>query len=113
MSMSALPSKADMCGAIAHVCFGPEADIATFTRSFSRRGQVVAMATRSVFAVLRLMISLILVVCMTGKSGADLTWAAGAPQCHSIDRIPTCAVRAHDQKCSRECQVLFEMDQLV
>jgi hypothetical protein len=26
--MSALPPKADMCGAIAHVCFGPKADIA-------------------------------------------------------------------------------------
>jgi hypothetical protein len=27
MVMSALPPKADMCGAIAHVCFGPIADI--------------------------------------------------------------------------------------
>src|SRR5262249_4878636 len=26
--MSALPPKADMCSAIAHVCFGPKADIA-------------------------------------------------------------------------------------
>ena len=25
--MSALPPKADMCGALAHVCFGPIADI--------------------------------------------------------------------------------------
>jgi hypothetical protein len=25
--MSALPPKADMCGATAHVCFGPKADI--------------------------------------------------------------------------------------
>jgi hypothetical protein len=25
--MSALPSKADMCGATAYVCFGPIADI--------------------------------------------------------------------------------------
>ena len=25
--MSALPPKADMCGALAHVCFGPKADI--------------------------------------------------------------------------------------
>ena len=25
--MSALPPKADMCGAVAHVCFGPKADI--------------------------------------------------------------------------------------
>jgi hypothetical protein len=28
MVMSALPPKADMCGALAHVCFGPIADIA-------------------------------------------------------------------------------------
>src|SRR5215510_15237239 len=27
--MSALPSKADICSAQAHVCFGPEADIET------------------------------------------------------------------------------------
>jgi hypothetical protein len=27
MMMSALPPKADMCGALAHVCFGPKADI--------------------------------------------------------------------------------------
>src|SRR5262245_30329137 len=27
--MSALPPKADMCGAHAHVCFGPKADIAS------------------------------------------------------------------------------------
>ena len=27
-SMSALPSKADMCGALGDVCFVPEADIA-------------------------------------------------------------------------------------
>jgi hypothetical protein len=26
--MSALPPKADMCSALAHVCFGPKADIA-------------------------------------------------------------------------------------
>src|SRR5262249_12720616 len=31
--MSALPPKADMCGALAHVCFGPKADIPRFTRS--------------------------------------------------------------------------------
>ena len=27
MVMSALPPKADMCGALVHVCFGPIADI--------------------------------------------------------------------------------------
>jgi hypothetical protein len=26
-AMSALPPKADMCGATVHVCYGPEADI--------------------------------------------------------------------------------------
>jgi len=31
--MSTLPSKADMCGARGHVCFGPIADIPRFTRS--------------------------------------------------------------------------------
>jgi hypothetical protein len=28
--MSALPLKADMCGALAHVCFGPIADLWLF-----------------------------------------------------------------------------------
>jgi hypothetical protein len=28
--MSALPPKADMCGALGHVCFGPIADIQDF-----------------------------------------------------------------------------------
>ena len=36
-AMSALPPKADMCGATADVCFGPVADIASFTRSPRRR----------------------------------------------------------------------------
>jgi hypothetical protein len=31
--MSGLPPKADMCGALADVCFGPIADIAPFIRS--------------------------------------------------------------------------------
>src|SRR5262245_44275706 len=29
-AMSALPPKADMCSALAHVCFGPKADISSF-----------------------------------------------------------------------------------
>jgi hypothetical protein len=33
LTMSALPQKADMCGATAHVCFGPIADISSFIRS--------------------------------------------------------------------------------
>src|SRR5262245_1079170 len=38
--MSALPQKADMCGALAHVCFGPIADIEpsySITSSAARR----------------------------------------------------------------------------
>jgi hypothetical protein len=35
--MSALPPKADMCGALAHVCFGPIADIPRFTRGVEPR----------------------------------------------------------------------------
>jgi hypothetical protein len=31
-AMSALPLKADMCGALTHVCYGPKADISLFTR---------------------------------------------------------------------------------
>jgi hypothetical protein len=31
--MSALPLKADMCSALAYVCFGPKADIAPIIRS--------------------------------------------------------------------------------
>jgi hypothetical protein len=31
--MSALPPKADMCSATAHVCFGPKADIASSYRA--------------------------------------------------------------------------------
>ena len=38
--MSALPPKADMCGANHHICFGPKADIADaffFTRYLANR----------------------------------------------------------------------------
>jgi hypothetical protein len=37
--MSALPLKADMCSARAHVCFGPIADITRFIRPRRRRAQ--------------------------------------------------------------------------
>jgi hypothetical protein len=37
--MSALPPKADMCGAIAHVCFGPKADIALLNHLVGERDQ--------------------------------------------------------------------------
>src|SRR5262245_14352289 len=36
-----------------------------------------------------------------------------SPQFHGIDRIAACTARAHDQECSREGQILFEVDQLV
>jgi hypothetical protein len=35
--MSALPPKADMCGAVPHVCFGPIADITPFCISVGFR----------------------------------------------------------------------------
>ena len=36
--MSALPPKADMCSAVADVCFGPKADITTETTRRSELG---------------------------------------------------------------------------
>jgi hypothetical protein len=39
--MSALPPKADICGAPAHVRFGPIADIPLFTRSLRRHGRAL------------------------------------------------------------------------
>src|SRR5215472_9519622 len=33
--MSALPPKADMCSALAHVCFGPKADIGDYSTTSS------------------------------------------------------------------------------
>jgi hypothetical protein len=41
--MCALPPKADMCGALAHVCFGPVADILGLIRLAGRRAQGVAI----------------------------------------------------------------------
>jgi len=51
--IAALPSKADMRSAPAHVCFGPEADIVASIRSPHRRGQL-ATVTRSAQAPSRL-----------------------------------------------------------
>jgi hypothetical protein len=39
-AMSALPPKADMCGALAHVCFGPKADIDLFDHFVRLRERV-------------------------------------------------------------------------
>jgi hypothetical protein len=33
-AMSALPPKADMCSALAHVCFGPKADSCSAAKSY-------------------------------------------------------------------------------
>jgi hypothetical protein len=40
--MSALPPKADMCSALAHVCFGPKADMSLSVR-MSAAGGVAAL----------------------------------------------------------------------
>jgi hypothetical protein len=45
MVMSALPPKADMCGANRHVCFGPIADIA-LERSLNSADYGPAAATK-------------------------------------------------------------------
>jgi hypothetical protein len=55
-AMSALPPKADMCGALANVCFGPKADIAPYSiTSFARPIRVLGTFRPSALAVLRLM----------------------------------------------------------
>jgi hypothetical protein len=46
MVKSALPPKADMCGALAYVCFGPIADICLGT-PVSKMGPLSAAAPRS------------------------------------------------------------------
>src|SRR5262245_6302978 len=38
--MSALPPKADMCSAVAHVCFGPKADICDLLKQKDRLAAV-------------------------------------------------------------------------
>ena len=43
--MSALPPKADMCGATRDVCFWPKADIQRPIRSSRRRGSWIAAAS--------------------------------------------------------------------
>jgi len=53
--MSALPPKADMCGALAHVCFGPIADMFamrgfSFAHRFSKLDLALALVD---FAPLR------------------------------------------------------------
>jgi hypothetical protein len=59
-AMSALPPKADMCGATTDVRFGPIANIHSITWS-ARSSSVGAMVRSRVFAVFRLMTRLNLV----------------------------------------------------
>src|SRR5262249_60983608 len=51
-TMSALPPKADMCGATRDVRYGPKADISNFIRSPRRHGQQ-ATAVRSALELWR------------------------------------------------------------
>src|SRR5262245_25864894 len=62
-------SIADMCGAAAHVCFGPKADIATYSITSSARVSIACGTARpSDLAVLRLITKLYLVGVCTGRS---------------------------------------------
>jgi hypothetical protein len=40
-AMSALPPKADMCGAMSNVCFGPIADMASGRDGFRRKATFI------------------------------------------------------------------------
>ena len=54
--MSAFPPKADMCGALAYVCFVPRADIVAYSITSSACASSVGGISRpSALAVLRLM----------------------------------------------------------
>ena len=67
--MSALPPKADMCGALAHVCFGPKADIGDYsTTSSAIETSAGGIASPSVWAAVRLMTNSNLLACCTGRS---------------------------------------------
>jgi hypothetical protein len=57
--MSALPPKADMCSALAYVCFGPIADVRHYSiTSLARAKKFIGSSMPVAFAVLRLMTSL-------------------------------------------------------
>src|SRR5262245_3604488 len=67
--MSALPPKADMCTARAHVRFGPKADILAYSITSPARASTAGGTVRpSAFAVLRLMTNAYLVAVCTGRS---------------------------------------------
>src|SRR5262245_25844245 len=67
--MSALPPIADMCSAIRHVCFGPKADMASYSRTSSARASTAGGTVRPRdFVVLRLITISYLVGACTGMS---------------------------------------------
>src|SRR5262245_37696124 len=67
--MSALPLKADMCGALAHVDHGPLADMGRYSTISSAIDRTPdGMVSLSALAVLRLTTSSNLVGCCTGSS---------------------------------------------
>ena len=69
MVMSSSPPKAEVCGALAHVCFGPIADIAAYSiTSSAATSSDDGIVRPSALAVLRLMLSSTFVDCWTGKS---------------------------------------------
>ena len=67
--MSALPPKADMCGATRDVCFGPKADIPPVhsITSLARSSNLSGTSMPSDFAVWVLTAMLNFVGCTTGK----------------------------------------------
>jgi hypothetical protein len=81
-AMSALPLKADMCGALAHVCFGPIADI-------SRSSQVVEPGDTARRGMSRTHNSR-----LSSVEGANRNWS-------SCTRIGTCLITCH-RKSSRQ-----------
>jgi hypothetical protein len=66
--MSALPLKADVCDAIAHVCYGPIADITYSISSSARASSEGGIVIPSALAVLRLMTISKVVGWTTGRS---------------------------------------------
>jgi hypothetical protein len=50
--MSALPPKADVCGANRHVRFGPEADMAKIIQLSGRRAPEMSLASPTPFPAL-------------------------------------------------------------
>jgi hypothetical protein len=67
--MSALPPKADICSALVDVCFGPEADIVSYSITSLARARSEGGTVRpSAFAVFRLIASSYLFGACTGRS---------------------------------------------